>query len=67
MSEKGYDDIMDMLNISDESIEQTKKERLKYYCCDRFYGKEKLLCNNIEKLTYWLSIVTGKPITTIIL
>lgn len=59
MSEKGYDDIMDMLNISDESIEQTKKERLKYYCCDRFYGKEKLLCNNIEKLTYWLSDRSG--------
>ena len=54
MIENGYDDIMDMLNISDESIKETKKERLKYYCCDRFYGKEKLLCNKIEKLTYWL-------------
>jgi len=37
--------------LADEIIESSMIE---YYCCDRFYGNEKLVCDNIKKLSSWV-------------
>jgi hypothetical protein len=45
-----------------ESEEQEKKDadkiiegrKIDYYCCNRFYGIEKLVCDNIKKLGSWI-------------
>ena len=51
--------------LSHPSVESEEKERkvvdeilesrmIEYYCCDRFYGNEKLVCDNIKKLSSWV-------------
>jgi hypothetical protein len=37
--------------IADEILEN---RLIDYYCCDRFYGNEKLVCDNIKKLGSWV-------------
>lgn len=34
--------------------EITESKMIEYYCCDRFYGNEKLVCDNIKKLSSWV-------------
>lgn len=41
---------------SDEILET---RLIEYYCCDRFYGTEKLVCDTIKKLGPWLSDKEG--------
>lgn len=56
--------------LSHPSVESEEKERkevdkileerkIDYYCCDRFYGNEKLVCDNIKKLGSWISSRDG--------
>jgi hypothetical protein len=56
--------------LSHPSVESEEKERreadkiiedrkIDYYCCDRFYGNEKLVCDNIKKLGSWLADRSG--------
>jgi hypothetical protein len=56
--------------LSHPSVESEEKERkevdniiedrkIDYYCCDRFYGIEKLVCDNIKKLGSWISSRDG--------
>lgn len=51
--------------LSHPSVEFEDKERkevdiiienrmIEYYCCERFYGNEKLVCDNIKKLSSWV-------------
>ena len=51
--------------LSHPSVESEENERkvvdeilesrmIEYYCCDRFYGNEKLVCDNIKKLSTWV-------------
>ncbi len=57
-------------DLNHPSVESEQKERdnadkiifermIEYYCCDRFYGKEKLVCDNIKKLGSWISDRSG--------
>jgi len=42
-----------------EVDEILKERKIKYYCCNRFYGNEKLVCDNIKKLGSWISDRNG--------
>ena len=47
---ENLNDFMDFL-LGDTKEDKPKDKNEKYYeCCDRFYGKEKLVCENIKKL-----------------
>ena len=64
LSEEKYD------GLTHPSVESEQKERDEvdkileershvYNCCDRFYGNEKLVCDNIKKLGSWVSSRDG--------
>ena len=63
---ENLNDFMDFL-LGDTKEDKPKDKNEKYYeCCDRFYGKEKLVCENIKKLSSWLSSYDGLNMKTII-
>ena len=52
MSQENYDELIEKLYKKPE--EKINDEDIVYNCCDRFYGKEKLVCDNIKKLYNWV-------------
>lgn len=51
LSQPNIDSEENERKISDEILES---RMIEYYCCDRFYGNEKLVCDNIKKLSRWV-------------
>jgi len=43
----------------DEADKIMEEREADYYCCDRFYGNEKLVCDRIKKLGSWLGDRNG--------
>lgn len=66
IEDNNLNDFMDFL-LGDPKEEKSKEKDEKYYkCCNRFYGKEKLVCENILKLGSWLSSYDGLNMKSII-
>lgn len=59
-----YDDGLSHPSVESEELQRKEvddilERRAEYECCNRFYGKEKLVCDNIKKLGSWISDRSG--------